>query len=109
MIDRREFAYETEQDVEVTQRNENSQAELRICVKYKINGKKENNMFIDSVGKERNIHAWVLQNATTVFKRDGVFVDSEIRYTWIKFILGTFPSCCDGCSFFRSDEKQLIQ
>ena len=58
-------------------------------------------MFIDGVGKERNIHAWVLQNATTVFKRDGVFVDSEIRYTWIKFILSTFPSRCDGCSFFE--------
>ena len=81
-----------------------------MCVKYEINGKNaENNMFIDGVGKERNIHAWVLQNATTVFKRDGVFVDSEIRYTWIKFILSTFPSRCDGCSFFRSDKKQLIQ
>ena len=68
MIDRREFAYETEQDVVVTQSNENSQVELRICIKYKINGKNaENNMFIDGVGKERNIHAWVLQNATTVF------------------------------------------
>ena len=98
MIDRREFAYETEQDVVRTQSNENSQVELRICVKYDINGKNaENNMFIDGVGKERNIHAWVLQNATTVFKRD---VDSEMRYTWIKFILSTFPSRCDGCSFF---------
>ena len=67
----------------------------------------ENNMFIDGVSKERNIHAWVLQNATTVFKWDGVFVDSEIRYTWIKFILSTFPSRRDECSFFRSDEKQL--
>ena len=74
MIDRREFAYETEQDVVITQSNENSQVELRICVKYEINGKNaENNMFIDGVGKERNIHACVLQNATTVFKRDGVF------------------------------------
>ena len=35
-------------------------------------------MFIDGVGKERNIHAWVLQNATTVFKRDGVFVFLEV-------------------------------
>ena len=106
MIDRREFAYETEQDVVVTQSNENSQVELRICVKYEINGKNAENMFIDGEGKERNIHAWVLQTATTVFKRD---VDSEIQYTWIKFILNTFPSRCDGCSVFRSDEKQLIQ
>ena len=96
MIDRREFAYETEQEV-VTQRNENSQVELRICVKDEINGtNSENNMFIDDVGKERNIHAWVLQNATTVYKRGGIFVDSEIRYTGIKIILSTFPSCCDG-------------
>ena len=61
------------------QRNENSQVELHFCVKDEINGTiSENNMFIDSVGNERNIHAWVLQNATTVYKQGGVFVDSEI-------------------------------
>ena len=76
---------------------------LHVCI---MDGKLSvKNLFIDGVSHKRK---WVGSYSERC-SQTGFFVDSaEKQCTDIKFILNTFPSRCDGCSVFASNEKRLL-